>query len=92
MVQEVAIMRRIHPRLAGAIFIFLYNLIGGLVYFILHFNLYKYKIYYVIGLIGGLIIVSIIGHKYYGEILKETTEEENFLNKAIENRKKLEEE
>lgn len=25
---------RIHPRLAGAIFIFLYNLIGGLVYFI----------------------------------------------------------
>ncbi len=83
---------KIHPRLAGAIFIFLYNLIGGLVYFIFHFNLYKYKIYYVIGLIVGLIIVSLIGHNYYGRILNEATEEEEFLNKAIENRKKLEEE
>lgn len=38
------------------------------------------------------IISSIFGNKYYGSLLKEHKEESDFFNKAIENRKKLEEE
>ena len=83
---------RIHPRLAGAIFIFLYNLIGGLVYFIFHFNLYKSKIFICVGIVIVYIISSIFGNKYYGSLLKEHKEESDFFNKAIENRKKMEEE
>ena len=92
MVQEVAFMKRIHPRLAGAIFAYIYFFIGFLIDLIFHKNLFGNIIYILGGATIGLIIHIIFGKKYYGDIIEEKKEEAEFFKKAIENRKKLEEE
>ena len=85
-------MRRIHPRSAGAIFGLSYYLIGFLIYLIFHKNLFEYKIYIILGATIGLIVHIIFEKKYYDEKIEEEEEEKEFFKKAIENRKKLEEE
>ncbi len=85
-------MRRIHPRLAGAIFIIIYILFGLFISFIIKKDLFESKVYIIIGFIGITIINFLFVDKYYDKILEEKKEEEEFLKKANENRKKLEEE
>ncbi len=85
-------MKRIHPRLAAAIFIYIYCLIGIFIDLIFHKNLFGNIIYILGGVTIGLIIHIIFEKKYYGDIIEEKKEEAEFFKKAIENRKKLEEE
>ncbi len=85
-------MRRIHPRSAGAIFGLSYYLIGFLIYLIFHKNLFEYKIYIILGATIGLIVHILFEKKYYDEPFEEKRRESDFFNKAIQNRKKMEEE
>lgn len=91
MVQKVAFMKRIHPRLAAAIFAYIYFFIGFLIDLIFHKNLFGNIIYIILGATIGLIIHIIFEKKYYGDIIEEKKEEAEFSKKAFENRKKLEE-
>ena len=85
-------MRRIHPRSAAAIFGLSYYFIGLLIYLIFRKNLFEYKTYIFLAAIGGLIVHKIFEKKYYDEKIEEEEEEKEFFKKAIENRKKLENE
>lgn len=83
-------MRRIHPNLVAAVFIIVYLAIGLFISLIIKKNLFESKGFLVIALIGGVIINFLFVDKYYDKILEEKKEEAEFLNKAMENRKKLE--
>ncbi len=83
-------MRRIHPNLAGAVFILVYYSIGLLISLLIKVKLYESKIFIAVGFIGITVINFLFVDKYYDKIVEEKKEEEEFFNKAIENRKKLE--
>ncbi|MCR5063575.1 MAG: hypothetical protein K6A89_09865 [Treponema sp.] len=85
-------MRRIHPRSAAALFLIIYYLLGLFTSFIFQINLFGYKVYIGIGIIIGLIVHKIFEKKYYDEKIEEEEEEKEFFKKALENRKKLENE
>lgn len=83
-------MKRIHPRLVAAIYIIIYILFGLFISFIIKKDLFESKVYIIIGFIGITIINFLFVDNYYDKILEEEKEEAEFLNKALENRKKLE--
>lgn len=83
-------MRRIHPNLAGAVFILVYYSIGLLISLLIKVKLYESKIFIGIGFIGIFIINRLFINRYYDAIADEKREEKEFFKKAIENRKKME--
>ena len=71
---------KIHPRLAGAIFITIYCIIGAIVSYILKKNVFESKIVIGIGFVGIFIINRLFVNKYYDEIVEEKRREEEIFN------------
>lgn len=71
---------KIHPRLAGAVFIIIYYLAGILISKIINIKIYESIIFMCIGAVLVLIISIIFGNKYYDEIVEEKKREEEIFN------------
>ncbi len=58
-------MRKIHPRTAAALFLVIYYFIGLLILFFFKINVFEYPLYFVPGIVIGVIIHKIFEKDYY---------------------------